>query len=82
MISQFHRNQLKDLVRPRINGAYQGTINVKLDEYIERLKEQCPEHFHQDYNSLRSRTFFDEPVRLAGHAPIPMAGFIKPVKGW
>lgn len=82
MFTPHQRNNLRDLVRPKIGSYYQGTDNHRLDEYIERLREQCPEHFHQDIASLRKRVFFDEPVRLAGHAPMPMAGFIKPLEGW
>lgn len=82
MLTQHLQTRLKDLVRPRINGAYQATTNRKLDELIEQMQAQYPEFFHQDSNSLRKRTFFDEPVRLPGHSPMPMAAFIKPRKGW
>jgi hypothetical protein len=82
MLTQHLQTRLKDLVRPRINGAYQATTNRKLDELIEQMQAQYPEFFHQDSNSLRKRMFFDEPVRLPGHSPMPMAGFTKPMKGW
>ena len=82
MFAQHLQTRLKDLVRPRINGSYQGTTNRKLDELIEQMQAQYPEYFHQDSNSLRKRMFFDEPVRLPGHSPMLMAGFTKPMKGW
>lgn len=82
MLTQYQQTKLKDLVRPKIGTYYQGTVNSKLDEFIDILREQYPEYFHQDANSLRKRVFFDEPARVPGHAPIPMAGFIKPAEGW
>jgi hypothetical protein len=82
MFTQYHKTQLKDLVRPKIGDFYQGTVNIRLNELIDNLHEQYPEFFHQDANSLRKRVFFDEPARVPGHAPIPMAGFIKPAEGW
>ena len=80
MFTQYHKTQLKDLVRPKIGDFYQGTVNIRLNDFISRLQEQCPENFHQDTNSLRTRVFFDEPTYTQGS--LPMAGFIKPIKGW
>ena len=82
MFTQYQQTKLKDLVRPKIGTYYQGTVNIRLNELIDNLHEQYPEHFHQDVHSLRKRVFFDEPARVPGHAPIPMAGFIKPAEGW
>jgi hypothetical protein len=82
MFTQYQQTKLKDLVRPKIGMYYQGTVNIRLNELIDNLHEQYPEFFHQDANSLRKRVFFDEPARVPGHAPIPMAGFIKPAEGW
>jgi hypothetical protein len=82
MFTRYQQTKLKDLVRPKIGTYYQGTVNIRLNELIDNLHEQYPEFFHQDANSLRKRVFFDEPARVPGHAPIPMAGFIKPAEGW
>ena len=82
MLTQYQQTRLKDLVRPKMGGAYQGTVNIRLNEFIDNLRTQYPEHFHESTDSLRKRVFSDEPVRLAGHSGLPMAGFIRPIKGW
>ena len=81
MFTHYQQTKLRDLVRPKIGSYYQGTDNFRLNEFIDNLREQYPEYFHQDARSLSKRVFFHEPAPVPGHPPIPMAGFIKPAEG-
>jgi hypothetical protein len=82
MFTSYQQAELRGLVRPKLGGSYQGTPNLELDEYIDKLRALYPHKFHQDTNSLRKRVFFDEPNRLPGQSAIPMNRFIKPLNGW
>jgi len=67
--TEHQRQQLKDLSKVQEHGKdYSVLPNMKLEQYIETLKDMYPEKFHKTRADLESRVFFDEPTSITPHA--------------
>lgn len=71
--NEHQRQMLKDLSKVRKDKNYSATPNVKLEEYIETLKDMYPEMFHTK-DTLKNRVFVDTPTSLA----TPYARCVRP----
>jgi len=79
MFNNLQQQKLQDLVfLPRGVQRDFAHANVALDVYIEELKTESPEKFH-DHKTLKDRVFMDEPksavqckryVRIRSESPI------------
>ena len=54
------RDRLKYLSKVRKDGNYSAMPNVKLEEYIQELRDKYPDKFHTQA-TLNNRVFMDEP---------------------
>jgi hypothetical protein len=61
MFNEIQRQHLRDLSHIRKDKEYPVTSNIRLDDYIDQLREQYPEMFHPK-ESLRDRVFVDQPM--------------------
>jgi len=62
-LNEHQRQMLKDLSKVQERGKdYPVMPNVKLEQYIETLKDMYPEKFLMTKKDLDSRVFFDTPT--------------------
>ncbi len=65
--TETQRQKLKDLSKVPPDKNYSVTPNIKLEEYIETLKDMYPEMFHTR-DTLKNRVFVDTPTSFIQYA--------------
>jgi hypothetical protein len=71
--NEAQRQRLKDLSNVLDNQAYSAMPNMRLEEYLEVLRDMYPEKFHTK-ESLKTRVFVDTPTTLS----TPYARCVRP----
>lgn len=61
MFDETQRQHLRDLSKIRKDKDYPVAPNIRLDYYIDQLKQQHPELFHTK-ETLQDRVFMDQPM--------------------
>ena len=65
--NETQRQKLRDLSKVRPNKDYLVQPNIRLEEYLEELRDMYPEKFHTK-ESLKMRVFVDTPTSIIPHA--------------
>lgn len=71
--NETQRQRLKDLSKIRKDKNYPAAPNIKLEEYIEELRDMYPEKFHTK-DTVKHRVFVDEPRSIY----TPYARYVRP----